>query len=96
MVGCHQCAEVKSVPVKSRVCRQTERPRRGRGGGEGQKMQIVIDKGDSRKDISFLFFPQVHSSEAQKTNYGCEAFNVSYYPAGVAAIQLISPTHCRY
>lgn len=29
-------------------------------------MQIVIDKGDSRKDISFLFFPQVHSSEAQK------------------------------
>lgn len=63
---------------------------------EGQKMQIVIDQGDSKKDVSFLFFLQVHSTGAQKTNYGCEAFDVSYYPAGVAAIQLISPTHCWY
>lgn len=59
-------------------------------------MPIVTERADSRKDISLPFFPQVHSSEAQKTNYGCEAFNVSYYPAGVAVSQLIPPAHGWY
>lgn len=76
---------------------ETETPRQRAGGGGGRTMQMVIDKRHSRKDVSFLFFslfPQLHSSDAQKTNYVCGAFNVSDSPAGVAVIQLVPPTLC--